>query len=470
MHSPLNVQSVFPFPVWALPTTLRAAVEEAVAVTQAPPALVASSALAAASLAVQAKFDVKRLDGLTSPCSLFLITFAESGERKTTVDRMFFDAFNKFEKVMSSESVESKDKDQGERPSQEQTQSGKLRLLYSDTTPIAFLHGINQNSRSAGLCEDEAGRIFNSRLVDDLGLLNKLWNGSDVTVDRRYESFSVRSPRCTIAWLVQPAVFTKFMERRGDDARGIGFLARCLVSYPVSTQGTRFLRGLPQDLTAIRSFSDRVFALLHDQTDRLQPQLPVTDKVVLRFSPAAQVEWEKIFNNIEYATRPGGQFCEARDYASKVAENVARVAGVFHAFEGSKDEEISVDTLSSAANVVLWYTCEFVRLFTPPGPHEVINGYARLLDNWLIEYVRGTQLLAIPRNDILQLGPNKLRRRDILNIAIQRLIFTNRVCSGVVYPPSDGRKSPKGSQTLQLNDAYYGQIVRGIHPCGFEPL
>ena len=96
-----NLSVVPPFPVWALPPKIRAAVEEAIAVTQAPSALVASSALAAASLAVQTKFDVKRLNGLVSPCSLFFITFAESGERKTTVDQMLFGAFSKFEEEVS---------------------------------------------------------------------------------------------------------------------------------------------------------------------------------------------------------------------------------------------------------------------------------------------------------------------------------------------------------------------------------
>lgn len=90
-----------PFPVWALPPKMRAAVEEATLVTQAPPALAASSALAAASLAVQTKFDVKRLSGLVSPCSLFFISFAESGERKTTLDQMFFDSFRQFEEAVS---------------------------------------------------------------------------------------------------------------------------------------------------------------------------------------------------------------------------------------------------------------------------------------------------------------------------------------------------------------------------------
>ena len=148
----------------------------------------------------------------------------------------------------------------------------KVRLLYSDTTPYAYLLGLHDNCQSAGLCEDEAGRIFDSRLVDDLGLLNKLWNGSDITVDRKNESFRIRAPRCTVSWMVQPEVFARFMERRGDGVRGIGFLSRCLVSYPVSTQGTRFLRKPPESLDAISKFGNRVVELLNDQFDLLCPE------------------------------------------------------------------------------------------------------------------------------------------------------------------------------------------------------
>lgn len=148
---------------------------------------------------------------------------------------------------------------------------GVIRLIYSDVTPAAFTSRLYDNSRSAGLCEDEAGRIFSGRLVEDLGLLSKLWNGSDITVDRKHESFKLRAPRCTISWMVQPAVFKKFMERKGEDARGIGFLARCLVCYPLSTQGTRFLRSRPEKCDAIQMFSDRTIELLNDQINLLRP-------------------------------------------------------------------------------------------------------------------------------------------------------------------------------------------------------
>ena len=153
----------------------------------------------------------------------------------------------------------------------------KIRLIYQDVTPAAFLAGLYKNSPSAGLCEDEAGRIFHSRLIDELPLLNKAWNGSTVSVDRKHESFKIRSPRCTISWMVQPGVFRKFMDRKGDEARGIGFLARCLVSYPLSTQGMRRSIERPQRLEAIERFRARVTELLNEQIDYLRPCAPEDD-------------------------------------------------------------------------------------------------------------------------------------------------------------------------------------------------
>lgn len=78
-----------PYPVDALPDAIRTAVEEVQGFTKAPVPLVASSALAALSLAIQAHADAKRAEKLTGPVSLFLLTIADSGERKSTCDGFF---------------------------------------------------------------------------------------------------------------------------------------------------------------------------------------------------------------------------------------------------------------------------------------------------------------------------------------------------------------------------------------------
>ena len=78
-----------PYPVDALPMAIRRAVEEVQACVQAPVEMVASSALATASLAAQALADVRRNRTLIGPIGLYFLTVAESGERKSTVDRLF---------------------------------------------------------------------------------------------------------------------------------------------------------------------------------------------------------------------------------------------------------------------------------------------------------------------------------------------------------------------------------------------
>lgn len=93
-----------PYPLDALPETVRAAVEEVGAFIKAPLPLVASSALAALSLAIQSHVDVKRAEKLQGPVGLFLLTIADSGERKSTCDGFFGTAIREYETQQAEDS------------------------------------------------------------------------------------------------------------------------------------------------------------------------------------------------------------------------------------------------------------------------------------------------------------------------------------------------------------------------------
>ena len=67
------------YPIDALPTAVRLAVQEVAGFVKAPVPMIAVSALAALSLAIQAHHDAERADRLTGPCSLFLLAIADSG-------------------------------------------------------------------------------------------------------------------------------------------------------------------------------------------------------------------------------------------------------------------------------------------------------------------------------------------------------------------------------------------------------
>ena len=71
--------------------------QEVAGFVKAPIPLIATSALAALSLAIQALTDVERADKLHGPCGLFLLAIADSGERKSTCDGFFTKAIREYE-------------------------------------------------------------------------------------------------------------------------------------------------------------------------------------------------------------------------------------------------------------------------------------------------------------------------------------------------------------------------------------
>ena len=85
------------YPIDALPAAVRCAVQEVAGFVKAPIPLIATSALAALSLAIQAHTDVQRADKLHGPCGLFLLAIADSGERKSTCDGFFTKAIRDYE-------------------------------------------------------------------------------------------------------------------------------------------------------------------------------------------------------------------------------------------------------------------------------------------------------------------------------------------------------------------------------------
>ena len=491
----MNQNNTLPlYPVWAFPPFSRAAIQEAQAMVQAPIALVGGVALSAMSLATQDLVNVRRMNGLVSACSLFTLEISDSGDRKTAVEKPFVAPFIAYQEKQDLEyqealehynasrkvwKIEQKvltrqfDKALSEGEFAEDIKLALIeharnepiaprgtKLIYNDATPAAFLHGLHANSRSAGLIDDEAGRIFSSNLVNDLGMLNKAWDGSDIHVDRRTsESFVVKAPRVSISWMLQELVFNKYLERKGDQARGIGFLARGLIARPTSIQGTRFIQGEAIEPEALPKYHDRVTQLLQLRATMGNPDGEF-NRAELHFSPEAQAEWVAVYNQIEQHINPGGVFCEHRDYASKVAENIARVAAVFHCFEGYEGVSISLQTLRSAVTVVLWYAQEFVRLFSPPDPlYETIKD-AYLLQDWLLKIFRSRSWQVIPKNFILQRGPNPLRSKDRLDWAL------NCLCAGArISGSTQGRK-----EFVHLNLAFFGPAAQGQEMFGFLPL
>ena len=187
----------------------------------------------------------------------------------------------------------------------------------------------------------------------NMAMLNQLWDGATLPVDRRTsESFTVRGARLTMSLQVQEPTLRAFFDSTKGLARGTGFLARFLVSWPTSTQGTRNFTEAPARWPALTTFNDQLTAIL-------ERQAPIDDDgaltpAMLTLSPDAKAAWVNFHDAIEYMLPAGGELYDVRDVASKTADNAARLAALFHTFTGSIGP-IDLDAMEAATSVTAWH-------------------------------------------------------------------------------------------------------------------
>ena len=108
-------------------------------------------------------------------------------------------------------------------------------------------------------------------ILRNLALLNVLWDGGEMAIDRRSKPSFV--------------------------LRGTGFIARFLIAWPGSTQGTRAYRPAPESMPQVALFGERIRELLAQPlaTDAHGCLTPA----VLDLSPQARAEWIRFHDEIE---------------------------------------------------------------------------------------------------------------------------------------------------------------------------
>ena len=471
-----------PYPDDALPQTIRAAVEEVAGFVKAPLPLVASSALAALSLTCQAHIDAKRAEKLHGPVGLFLLTIADSGERKSTCDGFFTAAIRQYQEEQTEamkpamkeyqaalaaweaerDGVLAAVKEAGKkgRPTdklrgdlaqlqQEKPEPPRVpRLILGDETPESLAWSLAKQWPSAGVLSSEAGVVFGSHGMGDksamrnLALLNVLWDGGAHQIGRRTsESFTMRGARLTMGLMIQETTLREYFRKSGGLARGTGFLARFLVAWPESTQGQRQFTEAPANWPHLAAFHRRIAAILNqpapiDEDGALIPAM-------LSMAPDAKAAWVGYHDAIESELRSGGELFDVRDVASKSADNAARLAALFQQFEHGMGGAIGLDSFERASRITAWHLSEARRFFGELAlPAELAD--AARLDSWLIEHCGQTRTHMVGKNHVRQHGP--LRDGGRLDAAIRELAELDRL-----RLEKDGKR-----RTIHLNPALMG--------------
>ena len=469
-QSLISFEEERPYPRESLPPTIKDAVDEAHQYIKAPYPMLATAALSAISTAIQMHFDVVRSNKLSGPSSLFTLTVAHSGERKSTCDGVFSEPIHIYEsqqaelakldtklykanqaswqakvsgisekiKYLAKGGKKTGEANSGyyerelEKLMRDEPKAPKFpRLTYSDTTAEALTTSLYKNWPAGSITSSEAGIVFGSHsmkgdsLMMNLGILNTFWDGGSIRIERKTsESFQLRGARLSISLQVQEATLRAFNESSGELARGTGFFARFLLAWPASTQGTRFFEEPPENSPKLNLFHEKLNKILNkdapiNKNGELEPKK-------IRLSNPAKEAWKAFYNRIELMLKVGGELSDVRDVASKIADNAVRLACNLQMFCEPESSEIDLSHLNSGCALAEWHLNESKRFFGELvlSPEELKIAQ---LDRWLVKYCDQRNIERVLKSDILQKGPNSLRKKVPLDKALEELISKSRI-------------------------------------------
>jgi hypothetical protein len=420
--------------------------------TKAPIDLGLMSILSTYSILLHSFTDVYRPEVGVGATSLYMLGIAPSGERKTAISNYLMHTILKYQEeevqryklnleifeleitehelevdTIKKEILKAK---KTKKPTDELKAQFKSLLeskpktpkppqfILEDTSPEAFINHLHKGLGHASLVSSEGGTILNGRGVQNIAMLNKVWGGEALTVNRvKRESFSINQPRVTISLMAQPEAIKKFMQKKGDESKGVGFLARLIVCCPESTQGSRYiLKGATVDESGYQEYLNRVDEILTKLKGRIENH--TKERVVVRFDDEASDLWVWIYNIIEEQLLQGGRFHFAQDHGSKLAENIARMAALLTYIELGEGNLITASILRDAARIAFYFSDALLRVFNFLPDEQL--AYNALYD-WFhtaseggVRYVR--------KNKILQSGPALLRDKSLLNGSLGRMM------------------------------------------------
>lgn len=440
------------YPVHAL-GPLAAAVEAVQGMTLAPVAIPAASALAVASLAVQGFVDVETLGG-PRPVSLYALTIAQSGERKSSCDAPLMSSLRAFEK----EEAYARHEDmihwentyalwKGERDrilAEAKRGKGEKRTAaeadldalgkepaappstdrtVTEPTFEGLTRKFAEGMPTLGIFSDEGGQFLGGFAMASenrqktLAALNDLWQGNPIRRTRQGDgSFTLYGRRLAVHLMVQPGVARAFMA--DPMAADTGFLPRFLICEPPSTIGTRLQSLTRQDSHALPAFGTRLRAIL-DRPLPMDSETRELDPRVLRLSHEARAMLSQFSDAVEAAQAPGGEYAYITGYASKAAEQACRIAGVLTAWEDLGAAEVTGDMMAHAITLAAFYLGEAARLADAATVSAEVEK-AEALRKWLLTSWPHSEVL--PR-DVLRRAPVRaLRESPAARSAIATLV------------------------------------------------
>jgi hypothetical protein len=433
------------FPFDALGSVMGGAARAISEIVKAPDSICGNSILAAAALAVQSHADVS-IDGRVHPSSLFLLTVAESGDRKSAVDNIALKPARDFERMLSKTYKVDKKKYQNQmelfKIKKQQLVQQKLQKsndkIFSDLTnldepvpplePFILLEeptyeGLVKllacGQPSLGLFSDEGGRMVGGHAMNKENMLksacgfSNLWDGKPVSRIRGGdENLLLYGRRLSTHLMIQEPILFQLVSN--ETLVGQGFLARYLMVAPFSNAGKRPYEEI--DISKdhrIISFWDRMNFLL-DQPHQLEnPAVPnELSPKKLELDPKAKILWIKFHDSIDKRLSKEGDFYPIRRTANKAAEQALRIACVLASFENFEAELICESCVERAIQLMDFYLSEALRI-SESLEHDPLLELAQSTLSWMRRKAEEKKSFIFNLREIYRLGgPRGIRKKE----------------------------------------------------------
>ena len=421
----------FPLPIY------QGAVNEVIRAHRVPSKLAHYCALTAAGTLAQMCADVKKPAGGIVPTSVYVMLDGKSGERKSKVDQEFFSEFrrpsaaqrNRYldeldahkvrEKiwkcknkvlmgalakacanVMNTEAIEeSLFKNAAEKPKEPR----ELKLIYNDVTIEALKNKLDQ-SPNATLLSSDGKKILKDFLLQNDADLNQMWSDEEIDVERKtVRSYRLKGVRVSFSVMLQREALSRIMLDKGKQGQESGFFARVIFSDVGSTQGDRLIDIIENPIPNLDAFNARVATVMTEYFEAIVAGN--YSRRLLTMSAEASRVWIAYFNYVESNNKAGGRYEKAGDHASKLADNVARVAAGLHVLEGFEGE-IGMDCLLCAIALCNEASKDYMKHLAPKDQDEI---EADALKDWLIEKFVSKPARWVETNKVLQCAPSRMR-------------------------------------------------------------
>lgn len=425
-----DLEAAEPYPIEALPPLMRDATRAIAEHVQAPLALAAQCVIGAAVYLAQTRVNAPHInDPAGMPCSMFLLTLADSGDRKSgcrrlaskTVDEAEAKARTDHKKACAemdsfAQGLKGKQLEQhlaeNPRPADPCTQ-------YSDVTFERIAGDMIRGTSAASWDTDEGGQVLGGASLkadtraSTLGGLVKAFDtgaferarshgnmeGSGFAYHRRL-SFSLLAQAVTVGGALADPLL-----------RGQGFLPRFLFASPASIAGTRVLTAeqlgrktyadprLQRYWARCEAIAATPQAIDHETGEVKPPVLPLTSE--------AEQDWLEFYNEVEGEQSRLGKFANLRPFAGRAGELARRLAAVFACFEGKT--EIDDKCMCCAAAIVRHSLSEW-RRYTDGAATDPLLQQAAALMEWLRDPKRADDWQEFHRDKLGKSGPPAARK------------------------------------------------------------